>query len=140
MKRFFSPSPLWQQQGLGIVRIIVGLFLVYHGSELFYPETMKVYLTWEQFKTPSGPFMIYLGKTVELVVGLLILAGLFTRLASLLIVVTMLYISFFVGNGKIWYDDQLPFLFVLLTLIFFFAGPGKWSLDQIFFNKMKPIT
>ena len=132
MKRFFSPSPLWQQQGLCILRIIVGLFLVYHGIELFYPEKMKGYLTWDQFKNSSGAFMVYLGKAVELVGGLLLLFGLFTRLAALLIAGTMLYVSFFVGGGKVWYEDQHPFLFVLLALVFFFTGPTKYSLDNFF--------
>jgi len=51
----------------------------------------------------------------------------------------MLYISLFVGTGKIWYQDQHPFLFVLLALVFFFTGPGKYSIDHILFTK-KNIT
>jgi uncharacterized membrane protein YphA (DoxX/SURF4 family) len=40
-----------------------------------------------------------------------------------------------VGDGKIWYEDQHPFLFVLLAAVFFFTGPGKWSIDYLLFNK-----
>jgi uncharacterized membrane protein YphA (DoxX/SURF4 family) len=49
----------------------------------------------------------------------------------------MLYVSFFVGHGKIWYEDQHPFLFVLLALVFFFYGPGKMSVDQLLFGKRR---
>ncbi len=40
---------------------------------------------------------------------------------------------FFVGHGKIWYEDQHPFLFVLLAFVFFFIGGGKWSVDYLLF-------
>jgi putative oxidoreductase len=40
-----------------------------------------------------------------------------------------------VGHGKVWYDDQNPFLFVLLGLIFIFTGPGNWSIDGLLFGK-----
>lgn len=133
MNKFFSASPFWQQQGLGIIRIIVGLFMVYHGWEVFDGEKMKDYLTWDQFKSSSAAFMVYMGKVAELTGGILLTLGLFTRLASLIIAGTMLYVSLFVGHGKIWYEDQHPFMFVLLAFVFFFTGPGKWSVDQLLF-------
>ena len=136
MNRFFSTSPLWQQQGLAIIRIIVGLFLVYHGWEIFDAAKMKEYTVWNTWKDyPSPAFMVYLGKAAELVGGILLTLGLFTRLACILIAGTMLFIVFFIGNGKFWSNDQHPFLFVLLAFIFFFTGPGKWNLDQLIFNR-----
>ena len=135
MKKFLFPPPYLQDQGLAIIRIVTGLFLVYHGWEVFDQEKMKGYLTWDQFKTPNASFIVHLGKAMEFIAGILLSLGLFTRVTSLVIAGTMLYISFFVGTGKIWYEDQHPFLFVLLALVFFFAGPGKYSLDNFFFNK-----
>jgi uncharacterized membrane protein YphA (DoxX/SURF4 family) len=41
------------------------------------------------------------------------------------------------GNGKILGDAQLPFLFVLFFLSFIIYGGGKWSLDNLFFNRKK---
>jgi putative oxidoreductase len=136
MNKIFSASPLWQQQGLAIIRIIVGLFLVYHGWEVFDAAKMKEYTTWNTWKDyPSPEFMVYLGKTSELAGGVLLTLGLFSRLACIIIAGTMLYIVFFVGNGKFWSNDQHPFLFVLIAFIFFFTGPGKWSLDQLIFGR-----
>jgi putative oxidoreductase len=45
--------------------------------------------------------------------------------------ITMLTVTFGMGHGKVFTDDQHPFLFVLLALAFFFTGPGKWSMDRI---------
>lgn len=124
LKHFFSYSPVNREGGIAGIRIIVGLFMVYHGWEVFGSETMKGYLAQDAFKNYSSPLpMIYLGKTAELISGLLLTFGILTRVGSLILIFTMLYISFFVGHGKVWYEDQHPFLFVLLALVFFFTGP-----------------
>lgn len=133
--RFFSPGSRGQNAGLFLVRVLTGLFLVYHGREIFDPATMKGYTEWDQFKNPSGSLLIYVGKVAELAGGFLLTLGLFTRLAAVLVAGTMLYISLFVGHGKVWYEDQHPFLFVLLALVFLFTGPGTWSLDHKLFGK-----
>jgi len=65
------------------------------------------------------------GKAAELISGILFVLGLFTRIACLLIIGVMCYITFFLGKGIIWYDDQHPFLFILLALVFFFTGAGR---------------
>ena len=135
MNTFFSASPLWQGTGLALIRLTLGGFLIYHGWEIFDAVIMKEYTKWDIFKNTSSPsFIVYSGKTAELIAGFLLLFGLFTRLASLVVIMTFLYISLFVGNGKIWYEDQHPFLFVLLALVFFFTGPGNFSLDKIIFK------
>lgn len=138
MNKIFSASPLWQTTGLCFVRIIVGFFMIYHGWEVFDKEIMSGYLTWDSFKGFSSPaFMVYMGKIAELIAGIFLLIGLFTRLASLVLIFTMIYVSFFVGHGKVWYEDQHPFLFVLLGLVFFFTGSGKWSVDQLLLRKIR---
>jgi len=136
MNRFFSTSPLWQETGLTLVRLITGYFMIYHGWEIFNSATMNGYLEWDAFKkVSSGKTIIYAGKAAELTGGIFLFAGLFTRIAAIILVGTMAGISFFVGHGKIWYDDQHPFLFVLLGLVFFFTGGGRWSADHLLFKK-----
>ena len=136
LKHLLSYSPFNQEAGVSVVRIIVGFFMVFHGWEVFDSETMKGYLTQDAFKNSSSALvMIYMGKTAELTGGLLLAFGFLTRLGCVILMITMSYISFFVGHGKIWYEDQHPFLFVLLALVFFFTGPGKWSVDYLVFNK-----
>jgi len=132
MKRFLSSGPLWQSNGLFLIRIILSAFLIIHGMEIFDAGKMKNYTSWDTFKTSA--MMPYIGKAAELIAGILLLLGLFTRFACLMIACTFLYITFFVGNGKFWMDDQHPFLFVMLALVFFFAGAGKFSLDNRLFK------
>src|SRR6476619_6327399 len=114
----FTTSPIGQHFGLAFIWVFVGGFMMYHGWEVFDEQKMNSYLQWDQFKDASAAIRVYTGKIIELAGGLLLLAGLFTRLAALLIAGTMFYISFFMGTGKIWYEDQHPFMFVLLALVF----------------------
>lgn len=128
--RFFSAGPMGQDTGLLIVRLITGAFMVYHGWEVFLPDKMEGYTQWlNDLNFPAPPFMAYLGKGAEFVGGLLLIAGLFTRLASVALALTMAVICFVMGKGRIFTDDQHPFLFVLLAAVFFFVGAGRWSLD-----------
>jgi putative oxidoreductase len=63
-----------------------------------------------------------------------LILGLFTRFAALITVGTFVYIVFFIGKGKFWMEDQHPFLFVLLGVLFLFTGPGSFSLDSKLFK------
>ena len=134
-KNFFFTQPLWQNNGLAILRIITGLFAVYHGLEVFDNGKMNEYAKWEVINTlPAPVFMVFLGKVLELVTGVLLVLGLFTRIAAVILAVVMLFICFKIGNGKFYYEDQHPFLFAMLAMVFFFTGPAKWSIDQYIFG------
>ncbi len=134
--KFFSPQPLWQNNGLAILRIITGLLMAYHGWEVFDSNKMSEYAKWDIIKAlPSPAFMVYLGKALEFITGTLLALGLFTRLAALLMAINMLFICFKVGNGKFYYEDQHPFIFAMLAMVFFFSGPVKWSIDQLNFKR-----
>ncbi|HSR17863.1 MAG TPA: DoxX family protein [Ignavibacteriaceae bacterium] len=130
----------WQRNGLAIIRITTGLLIIYHGMEIFQPEIMNMYLGWDVIKSlPFPVFMTYFGKGIELVTGVCMALGLFTRLAALLLTLNMLFICFYVGSGKFYYEDQHPFIFAMLAMVFFFSGSVKFGLDNRLF-KDNPVT
>lgn len=135
MNAFFSPAPIQLHRSLAAIRIAVGLLLVYHGQEVFNPELMKGYAEWETFKDLPANLMVYAGKGAELIAGVLLTFGLFTRVGAIITIGTFTYITFFVGHGHFWYEDQHPFMFALFGLLFFFTGPSVWSLDGMLFGK-----
>ncbi len=133
----FTPKPVYLTHGIALVRIIFGGLLIFHGLEVFNPVLMKEYATWEVFEgTPSG-FLAYTGKSVELLAGLLFMIGLFTRIAAVLTIGTFTYITFIIGEGRFWYQDQHPFMFVLFGILFLFTGPGVLNLDTFLIRKNK---
>ncbi len=138
MMKLFSAEPLWQKNGLFLLRVVTGLLMAYHGLEVFKPELIKGYTEWEVIKKlPSPLFMVYLGKGLELITGIFLTIGLFTRLSALFMFIDMIFICFKVGGGKFYYEDQHPFLFAMIALLFFFTGPVKWGLDFVFLKQRK---
>ena len=138
MNKLFSASPLWQTTGLVLIRILIGLMVAYHGLEIFNEKIMDGYLEWPQIKSlPSPETMVYIGKGLELVAGICLAIGLFTRLSSLFIFADMMFICFKVGGGEFYYNDQAPFLYGVLALVFFFTGPVKFGLDNYLFQEKR---
>lgn len=132
----YSPTPPFRETGLAIIRIILGVFMIFHGWELFDPVKMNEYSKWMvDLKLVAPTFMPYLGKTIEFVAGIFLVVGLFTRIVVIPLAFTMAFICFVLGDGRIFMEEQYPFLFLLLSLLFFFTGGGRWSLDNILFRK-----
>jgi putative oxidoreductase len=84
---------------------------------------------------PLPHLMAYLGKGSELVGGILLALGLFTRFSCVVLLLTFLAIVFFMGHGQIFTSDQHPFMYVLFCLLYLFNGAGKLSADHLFFKK-----
>ena len=136
LRSLLSPRPLFYETGLASIRIIVGLLMTYHGWEVFDRATMEPYFEWDQLKALPRPaeFMAYVGKSLELISGICLTIGFLTRFAALFMSINMLFITFYIGNGLFYYQDQHPFLFAIIGFIFFFTGPVKWSVDQKVFS------
>jgi putative oxidoreductase len=81
--------------------------------------------------------MAYSGKLIELLGGFFLILGLFTRVITALLFITFVFITFVMGEGRIFTDNQHPFLLSLLSLIFFFTGAGRFSIDYILFINRK---
>ena len=120
-----------------MIRIIVGMLLIYHGIEIFDPELMNGYVEGGMVTGPNAKLMVYLGKGSELTSGSLLLLGLLTRVSALMMIGTFSYITFFLGEGRFWYQEQHPFMFALFGLLFLFVGPGSWSADRVIFKEKK---
>lgn len=121
-------------RGMAVLRIVTGLLMAYHGFEVFSPEKIEMYSGWEIIKKlPFSHALVHAGKIIELATGLLLALGLFTLPVTLVMAGLMFFISFFIGDGRFWYEDQHPFLFAMMALVFAVYGPGAWALD----NKIK---
>jgi putative oxidoreductase len=129
MKRLI-PSNSQTAYGMAFIRILFGLLLIYHGWEIFSPETMNMYLGWEIFKGKLGVYFVYFGKCIELLTGISFVLGFYTRVSGLVIMLTFLFVTFVVGSGDFWYKDQHPFMFAMMGLVYYFYGPGKFFLNR----------
>ena len=99
------------------------------------------------FNEKSGDFMNFMGLSGEISLSLLIgaeffcalflIVGLFTRLALIPLVIAMAVAAFDAHGGEIFGDGETSFLYFAAYLSLLIAGPGKWSLDQLFFSQQK---
>lgn len=134
LKKLLEPNALWAP-GLTLVRIIVGGIIISFSFEMFDPENMKGYTEWlDKVNMPAPSLMAYVGKVAELVGGVLLVLGLFTRLASIPLIITMFVINFIMSNGDL---RNTSFLLLLLFAVFLFAGGGKYSLDEVIRKRKK---
>jgi putative oxidoreductase len=120
----------YRPQALGLLRIMTGLLFLAHGTQklLSFPAGER-----------AGSGLAFDGPgafagVIELVCGLLVTIGLFTRPAAFLASGTMAVAYFLahapqnffpVNNGG---DAAILYCFVFLFLVV--AGPGAWSLDH----------
>ena len=99
----------------------------------------------DQFPDPLGigHTPSYIGAvTSEFFCGLLIAVGLFTRIACLPIIFTMLVAAavvhradpFFMGGGA---AKEPAVIYLVMFIAVLLAGPGKFSLDHLIFGSKK---
>lgn len=115
-----------------IFRIFVAFFMLYgHG----WGKLMSVFGGDFGFLDPIG-----IGPTASLIFAafaegicsLLIIAGFWTRLASLFLIINMSVAVFLVHlPGGDWFGDmELPLLYLVSFVVIFLLGPGKFSVDD----------
>ncbi len=122
----FDRLSAYAPQALAVLRIVTALLFIEHGTQKLFGFPIPA------MGPPEGLMLI--AGIIELVAGLLILVGFFTRPAAF-IASGMCAVAFWMahapqgfwpaGNGG---DAAILFCFVFLYLVF--AGPGAWSVNK----------
>jgi len=91
---------------------------------------------------PAPEFQAPLASFTELMCGALILAGLFTRLASVPLIVTMVVAIATAKKDAVHAVDDLfgivEYLYIVILLYLGVAGPGPLSLDNLLVRRVTP--
>jgi putative oxidoreductase len=122
--------------GLLLLRIIVGIVGVFHGSQKLFgwfkgDGIANFATTLEGIGVPLATLSAILAGCAEFFGGILILLGVFTRLAAVPFLITMLVAITAVHWGRFaaqsgGMEYPLTLAMILLTLIF--TGPGRYAL------------
>ena len=121
----------YQPQALALLRIVAGYTFLLHGSAKLLSMPHVAMFDGLQLFSLYG-----LAGVLELVGGLLLVLGLFTRPVAF-ILSGMMAVAYFVGHAIPNGNVAAPFLnrgeaaalFSFVFLYFSVAGGGKWSLD-----------
>jgi putative oxidoreductase len=117
----------WQPQTLALLRIVTGLLFLEHGTQKFFAFPVPF-----PMPGPLPPIEVAAGA-IEIVVGILVTLGLFTRLAAFIAAGEMAVGYFMFHFPKNFWpaanmgEGAILFCFIFLYLAS--AGPGAWSVD-----------
>lgn len=132
MKNFLFPYPP-QSKAYSLfllaLRIVFGLLLIRHGIEKFINYTDLCFT----FPDPIGygkDLALILVIFAELCCGLAFMLGLLYRLTMIPIIIVMGTAFFYIHEGNIA-SGELAFSYLILFIIMYIAGPGKYSVDAI---------
>jgi len=124
--------PRW----LVLPRVALGIFLIIKGISFIRNTAYLESLLSESTVGQNGPWLALVVTWLHLLCGLLIILGLFTRLATLLMIPILLGAVVFINapQGIFAAESEFGFsLAILLMLLFFFIeGDGPLSLSDYF--------
>lgn len=121
--------------GLLVLRLGLGLFMAgLHG----WGKLTKVANGDMSFGDPigigEGPSLV-LATFAEFACSILLVLGLFTRLACIPLIVTMAVAAFIVHGGDPWGDKELAFLYLCGYITLLLTGPGRFSVDALILKR-----
>lgn len=134
----FKGKPNYINFGLLFYRIALGASMFYHGYLKWLSGSEGLYKVGAMLAPlgVSGGYEL-LGTAAaiaEMLGGILIIIGLFTRIGALLLVGTLAVATILHINGNFFgwdYPSQMAFGAIML----FFAGAGRYSFDAFIFKK-----
>ena len=124
----------WEPRMRGILRIIVGLLFLEHGTAklLDFPATQN-HRAYDLMTLSPG-----LSGLLEFVGGILLTLGLFTRPVAFILSGEMAFAYFMSHAPRGFYPiaqggnaGELAIIYCFIFLYFFFVGAGAWSIDQL---------
>lgn len=118
----------WTDRALGVLRIVTSLLFLEHGTSkiLSFPESAA--------SDPPMWSLFWVAGWLELLGGLLLLGGLFTRWVAFFLAGEMAVAYWVVHAPKSFYPvlngGEGAILFCFIFLLFVATGPGAWSIDS----------
>ena len=118
--------------GLLLMRLGMGIGIAIHGYGKLFSDRMPGFIdTVSKLGLPFGQpsAMAHLAAWSEFGGGLLIVAGLLTRLSALMILGTMCVAFFLAHAGDPFGEKELAFTYLVMALTLLLTGAGRFSLD-----------
>jgi putative oxidoreductase len=123
---------------LPLLRVALGLILIPHGCQKLFGwfggmGFEKFALLFDKLGYRPGAFWVAVVALTELVGGLMLVFGFFTRFAALAVVIFMINAVWFTSaKGFFWTNggSEFSILLLLVALVFLVRGGGNLSIDE----------
>ncbi|MGB3547994.1 MAG: DoxX family protein [Saprospiraceae bacterium] len=127
----FNTHPRYLDLASLLIRLAIAGLMLTHG----WPKLNQLLAGGEiQFADPLGlgpGISLGLAVFAEFFCSILLALGLFTRLALLPLISTMLVAAFITHGGDPLGKKELALLYLLIYLLLLAVGPGRYSLDYL---------
>jgi len=87
-----------------------------------------------EFADPLGigvHLSFYLATFAEFLCSVLLILGLFTRLATIPLIITMSVVAFIVHINDGLYAMELPLMYLTMYIVILIMGPGRYALSTL---------
>ncbi len=140
MKRLITKShaPIYLDAGILIIRIAVSVLMLTHGL----PKLMKFFadepVAFANILGLGAGVSLTLAVLAEVICSVLLMLGLFTRPALILLIMTMALAVLQFHAADPFAVKEKAILFLITYVFLFFTGSGKYSIDGMM-NKKEVI-
>ncbi|MCX5449266.1 DoxX family protein [Streptomyces libani] len=121
---------------LALFRIVIGLLFACHGASSLFGVLGGA--MGQGGTVPTGSWPGWYAAVIQLAGGLLVMLGLGTRAAAFISSGSMAFAYFTAHQGSALWPIQnggeASAMYCWAFLLLFFAGPGSWALDRVFFG------
>ena len=131
-------SEQWAPYAVAALRIVTALLFLEHGTAttLGFPVIPTAF--------PPAWSLTWVTGWGEIIGGVLLLVGLFTRWVSLLLALEMVVVYVYVYAASSPYplvnQGETPILFAFIFIALAVIGAGEWSIDKIRARRRDPIV
>lgn len=115
--------------GLLLIRVAAGGLMLFHGV----PKLFNFSNRWHTFSDPLGissELSFILCVFAEFFCAVFLIAGAFTRIALIPLIINMIVIIFVVHGADPLGKKELALFYLISYSALFLTGPGKYSLDE----------
>lgn len=140
-----SFQPINVSAGILLIRVVIGVLMAFYGyQKLINFETMAASDFWAKevsFLGMTGKTPLALTIFAEFFCSLLLILGLFTRLALIPLIICMGYIVACVAKFEVIYSGDngiemnTAFVYFIIYIGILLTGPGNYSLDYKIANR-----
>jgi len=113
-----------------LLRLGLGILMMNHGYDklIHFSEYKDQFIS---FLGMGKTLSLALAVFAEFFCSLFLVLGLFTRLATIPLIITMCVVIFKINNGQVFAQHESPALYVAGFLVLLIVGPGKVSIDSM---------
>jgi putative oxidoreductase len=123
--------------GLLVLRVTAAAFMLVHGT----PKLLQVFSdesqTFPGVLGMNAALSLLLAVFAEFVCAVFIIMGLFTRIATIPLIITMAVAAFHIHGADPFTSKEKALLFLLIFIFLLLTGAGRYSIDGILLKRYR---